>query len=432
MKRSRDDAFVSSQLKRPAISPLVEPSYLKKSITEVYQEVSVLFQEHADLLVEFTHFLPDTSGAASIQYPQPGRNHTLNGDDRGSPMTASRPIQIDKSSGIMLRKKRRREKTKKTMMSLDHKRKSARRDDSVTDLVHRGMQDPESAFLEKVKERLPDPEINKKISDCVRPYKSKLSQQLNFGHCAKAKDITVASLLGTHPELMEACEDFITYIEKTGGCDGEDHDREDREKNKDHDNRERERHDRGLAFSNKDVLGQKMSSYASKEKFMWKSIQDLDLSNCERCTPSYRLLPQNYPIPSASRRTKIGAKVLNDHWVSVTSGSEDYSFKHMRKNQYEESLFRCEDDRFELDMLLESVNATAKRVEELLEMHLLPPGYINPVEAEQKNGKCHGKSSSPVLYVSKIFYGSDDMVNLIRIALFTTAEFAQIKPAFCR
>ncbi|KAL8249903.1 hypothetical protein R6Q59_006771 [Mikania micrantha] len=38
----------------------------------------------------------------------------------------------------------------------------------------------------------------------------------------------------------------------------------------------------------------------------------------------------------------------------------------MRKNQYEESLFRCEDDRFELDMLLESVNLTTRRVEELL------------------------------------------------------------------
>lgn len=52
-----------------------------------------------------------------------------------------------------------------------------------------------------------------------------------------------------------------------------------------------------------------------------------------------------YTIPSASQRTYLGAEVLNDHWVSVTSGSEDYSFKHMRKNQYEESLFRCEDDR---------------------------------------------------------------------------------------
>ena len=44
------------------------------------------------------------------------------------------------------------------------------------------------------------------------------------------------------------------------------------------------------------------------------------------------------------------AQVLNDNWVSVTSGSEDFSFKAMRKNQYEESLFRCEDDRFEMDM----------------------------------------------------------------------------------
>ncbi|KAL8511207.1 hypothetical protein ACS0TY_017869 [Phlomoides rotata] len=39
----------------------------------------------------------------------------------------------------------------------------------------------------------------------------------------------------------------------------------------------------------------------------------------------------------------------------------------MRKNLYEESLFRCEDDRFELDILLESVKATAKRVEELID-----------------------------------------------------------------
>nr|GEZ95853.1 putative histone deacetylase interacting domain, Sin3 [Tanacetum cinerariifolium] len=74
----------------------------------------------------------------------------------------------------------------------------------------------------------------------------------------------------------------------------------------------------------------------------------------------------SYPIPKVSGRTKIGAKVLNDHWVSVTSGSEDYSFKHMRKNQYEESLFRCEDDRYELDMLIGSAKAAAKGVEELL------------------------------------------------------------------
>lgn len=99
-----------------------------------------------------------------------------------------------------------------------------------------------------------------------------------------------------------------------------------------------------------------------------------------------------YPIPTASQRSELGAEVLNDHWVSVTSGSEDYSFKHMRRNQYEESLFKCEDDRyniyienihllfrsnwsfmlitaynrFELDMLLESVSSAARSAETLL------------------------------------------------------------------
>lgn len=57
------------------------------------------------------------------------------------------------------------------------------------------------------------------------------------------------------------------------------------------------------------------------------------------------LVTFQYPIPTVSHRQEAGTEVLNDFWVSVTSGSEDYSFKHMRRNQYEESLFRCEDDR---------------------------------------------------------------------------------------
>jgi len=38
--------------------------------------------------------------------------------------------------------------------------------------------------------------------------------------------------------------------------------------------------------------------------------------------------------------------------VSIPIGSEERSsFKHMRKNQYEEALFKCEDERFEIDMV---------------------------------------------------------------------------------
>ncbi|KAG8383142.1 hypothetical protein BUALT_Bualt05G0153900 [Buddleja alternifolia] len=348
-----------------------------KSITEVYQEVSVLFQDHADLLVEFTHFLPDTSGAASIHFARPGRNQILHADDKGSPM--GRPIHkpavsySERWNPVEKEQEKREDRDKSEWEdndSLDRKRKYARRDDSVTDQFHQVMQDPKVlTFCEKVKERLQDPENYKKFLDCVRSYGSKFLTTSQF-------QMLVANLLGKHPDLMEECGDLMTYVEKTGNKqifrslkvedrNGDDPNTEDKDRAKDGDNREKDRYDTGVAFNTKDVPGHKSSTV--REKFMMKPIQDLDLSNCERCTPSYRLLPENYPFPSVSWRTKIGDEVLNDCWVSVTSGSEDYSFKHMRKNQYEESLFRCEDDRFELDMLLESVNATAKRVEELLD-----------------------------------------------------------------
>ena len=47
----------------------------------------------------------------------------------------------------------------------------------------------------------------------------------------------------------------------------------------------------------------------------------------QRCTPSYVLLPRGYPNLRCGGKTALGAQVLQDKWVSVTSGSEDYSFK---------------------------------------------------------------------------------------------------------
>ena len=58
-----------------------------------------------------------------------------------------------------------------------------------------------------------------------------------------------------------------------------------------------------------------------------------------------------------SGRSKEEEEVLNDTWVSVPVGSED-GFKASRKNQYEEILFKCEDDRYELDMVIEVNSST--------------------------------------------------------------------------
>ena len=47
-------------------------------------------------------------------------------------------------------------------------------------------------------------------------------------------------------------------------------------------------------------------------------------SQCRRCTPSYRALPHNYPRGSCSGRTALCESVLNNNWVSVPTGSEDF------------------------------------------------------------------------------------------------------------
>ncbi|XP_022776020.1 paired amphipathic helix protein Sin3-like 4 isoform X2 [Durio zibethinus] len=417
-----------------------------KSITEVYQEVAALFQDHPDLLLAFTHFLPDTSATASNHYASSGRNSIPR--DRSSAMPGMRAVPADKkdrttalhtdrdlsvelpdpdTNRVMMKgeKEQRWHGEKERDKREDRDRRDQEHDDR--DIANDGSRDfnmrfphkrngkpayrgedsgveqlqqvgdgpayvdknamksvynQEFAFCDKVKEKLRNPDRYQEFLRCLHLYSNEVISRTEL-------QLLVNDLLGSYPDLMDGFNKFLVRCEKNEGLladfvsekflrnegqlprslkmEDRDRDRErDGVKDRDRETGDRDRLDKS-SFGNKDAGSHKVSLLSSKDKYMGKPINELDLSNCERCTPSYRLLPENYPIPSASQRTELGSEVLNDHWVSVTSGSEDYSFKHMRKNQYEESLFRCEDDRFELDMLVESVNVTTKRVEELLE-----------------------------------------------------------------
>lgn len=108
----------------------------------------------------------------------------------------------------------------------------------------------------------------------------------------------------------------------------------------------------------------------SVQNDLWYSmpLSEIDFSQCRKCTPSYRALPKDYPKPPCTERSPSEEAVLNDTWVSVPVGSEEnYSFKHMRRNQYEEALFKCEDERFEIDMVIDSNTATIRVLEPLAE-----------------------------------------------------------------
>ncbi|GAB4827456.1 hypothetical protein Ancab_034340 [Ancistrocladus abbreviatus] len=381
-----------------------------KNISEVYDEVSQLFEDHPDLLDEFRRFLPDTSSATSGHHAQHARNTFQRYDERSSAIPTSRQMHMDKQRWRrdkvstsnadrdlsiehpdldddkamvkMHKDPRKREKENRDRRNRDQddrelehdtnrdfniqrlpdKRKPSRKEgigplaccDDKSAL--KSMYSQELIFCEKVKERLGSSDDYQAFLKCLHIYSREIITRSEL-------QSLVADLLGKYPDLMDGFNEFLERCENIDGFlagvmskkslwnDGhlpssvkvDDKDKDQK----------------------RELEGMKVKD-RNKEEYLAKSIQELDLSNCQRCTPSYCLLPDDYPITTASQRSEMGAQVLNDYWVSVTSGSEDYSFKHMRRNQYEESLFRCEDDRFELDMLLESVSSTAKRAEDLL------------------------------------------------------------------
>ncbi|KAF6004791.1 Paired AMPhipathic helix protein [Cyanidiococcus yangmingshanensis] len=97
----------------------------------------------------------------------------------------------------------------------------------------------------------------------------------------------------------------------------------------------------------------------------YKSLSEAAAESKERCDTSYKRIPSEFQSMPCSGRGELEKQILNDIWVSVPTGSEEGSFKHMRRNQFEDNLFRCEDDRYELDMVIETNAATIHKLEPL-------------------------------------------------------------------
>lgn len=106
--------------------------------------------------------------------------------------------------------------------------------------------------------------------------------------------------------------------------------------------------------------------WMTEERAETGSCSTLDYTNLKRLGASYCALPENYVQPRCSGRTALCKNVLNDIWVSFPSWSEDSTFVTSRKTQFEEYIYRCEDERFELDVVIESNNSTIKALESVL------------------------------------------------------------------
>ena len=90
----------------------------------------------------------------------------------------------------------------------------------------------------------------------------------------------------------------------------------------------------------------------------------IELSLCRAYGPSYRQLPKVETQMPCSGRDEMCWEVLNDEWVGhPTWASEDSGFISHRKNQYEEILFKIEEERLEFDYYMEANLRTIQTLE---------------------------------------------------------------------
>eukprot|EP01017_Pseudomicrothorax_dubius_P037298 TRINITY_DN5455_c0_g1_i1.p1 TRINITY_DN5455_c0_g1~~TRINITY_DN5455_c0_g1_i1.p1 ORF type:complete len:884 (+),score=251.19 TRINITY_DN5455_c0_g1_i1:221-2872(+) len=102
-----------------------------------------------------------------------------------------------------------------------------------------------------------------------------------------------------------------------------------------------------------------------KSSLFYKPLSEINFSDCDRCTRSYIRIPKLFPVVLNTGVTPEIDSVLNKTFVSVPQGSEHFSFTNMRKNQYEEALFKCEEERFELDVTINTFDKCLKLLEQL-------------------------------------------------------------------
>ena len=94
----------------------------------------------------------------------------------------------------------------------------------------------------------------------------------------------------------------------------------------------------------------------------------VNLAHCHALGPSYRHLPKREQNKTCKGRDGMCYEVLNDVWAShPTWASEDSGFIAHRKNQYEESLHRIEEERHDYDFHIESCQRTTQLMEPIVQ-----------------------------------------------------------------
>ncbi|GAN05808.1 paired amphipathic helix protein Sin3a isoform 1 [Mucor ambiguus] len=284
----------------------------QKPIDEVYDHVHYLFSGADDLLEEFKQFLPEITSSAGTSthyqqlspslYEPHSTNHT--GFKR-----------VSSPSSVPASKRKKVYVTKKTKLYQDQQHQQQQQQQQYIqeeeDAGSYSLFDPQRPSVSAEEADLFD-RIKMHIGN--KPSYEEFLKLLNL-YTQEILDIDtlvvqVKSFLGNSNELMDAFKYVIGYEPKAPAIE-------------------------------------KPAVSAAKP----------DLNKCDAVedSPSYRVVSKEWQNQPCSGRDQMCWEVLNDAYVSHPIwASEDSGFVASKKNQYEEALHRCEEERYEYDLNIEA------------------------------------------------------------------------------
>lgn len=317
-----------------------------KPIQDVYAQVTHLFSTAPDLLEDFKQFLPESAAQAKVaaakaaaeeasqnQQPQPPRAEKMPpvghfsvpasnkaGKRKIPPTTTFSQSNTagDSSSKGMVQNANGNKRAKTgPNRAADQDTSAAEptltpiRPEPVSPTASSGASSEEIAFFDRVKKYISNKQTMNEFLKLCNLFSQDLIDKNVLVH-------KVSIFIGGNPDLMSWFRAFVNY-------DGEE-----------------------------EVVDNMPKAPTGR----------VALSNCRGLGPSYRLLPKRERLKPCSGRDEMCNSVLNDSWAShPTWASEDSGFVAHRKNTYEESLHRIEEERHDYDFTIEANN----RVVALLE-----------------------------------------------------------------
>ncbi|KAL0268238.1 UNVERIFIED_CONTAM: hypothetical protein PYX00_010266 [Menopon gallinae] len=359
---------------------------------EVYSQVSKLFEHQEDLLTEFGQFLPDatshlnskslagpdhqnlikkTSNMKSTNYTMNiSRDHIPAPPDREAPrgnLAGSGPVnktsQLKRSSSFS-----------NSGIQKKHKMASLRDVTLAEAAKYASLSD--YGFFDKVRKSMRSQEVYENFLRCLTLFNQEIVSKSELVQL-------VTPFLGRFPELLRWFKEFVGFSEQSAVQNTVNH----------------------------NVGVEHVPNNLRQDRPTGDLAMEIDYSTCKRLGASYCALPKSYVQPKCSGRTALCKEVLNDTWVSFPSWSEDSTFVTSRKTQYEEYIYRCEDERFELDVVIETNGATV-RVLEAVQKKI---SRMSPEEAQKFRLDDTLGGTSPTIHVRalKRVYGdkASDMLD---------------------